>query len=182
MTDPPTSTNSRPFIFMILRATTARYTNTFSLSRASGFSASIFVRQANFVRTMASTTIREKVEQPTWHAPAPPSSVSQLKIYNSLTRTKTVFSPLDPAGRKVTWYCCGPTVYDVGHLGHARNYVTTDILHRILSGYFGYDVQFVQNVTDIDDKVPPPANASLLPGKTTADCCRSFYELDNHTC
>lgn len=138
---------------MILKATTTRHTNSFFFSRRTLLLASFYVRQTKYSRSMASTTIREKVEQPTWHAPASPSSVSQLKIYNSLTRTKTAFSPLDPAGRKVTWYCCGPTVYDVGHLGHARNYVTTDILRRILNGYFGYDVQFVQNVTDIDDKV-----------------------------
>ena len=124
------------------------------------------------------TTIREKVEQPTWHAPITPTSTTQLKIYNSLTRSKTTFIPLDPAGRKATWYCCGPTVYDVGHLGHARNYVTTDILRRILSGYFGYDVQFVQNVTDIDDKVLIVLVATLA----QANIARSYYELDNPTC
>lgn len=61
------------------------------------------------------------------------------------------FIPIN--GRRVTWYCCGPTVYDAGHMGHARNYVSTDISRRILRDYFGYDVFFVQNVTDIDDKV-----------------------------
>lgn len=61
--------------------------------------------------------------------------------------------PIDPGGKKVTWYCCGPTVYDAGHLGHARNYVTTDVLRRIMRDYFGFDVKFVQNVTDVDDKV-----------------------------
>ncbi|RDB28024.1 Cysteine--tRNA ligase [Hypsizygus marmoreus] len=48
---------------------------------------------------------------------------------------------------------CGPTVYDASHLGHARNYVTTDILRRIMRDYFGYEVIFVQNVTDVDDKI-----------------------------
>lgn len=60
--------------------------------------------------------------------------------------------PLDKSGKKVTWYCCGPTVYDAAHLGHARNYVTTDVVRRIMRDYFGYDVHFVQNVTDVDDK------------------------------
>ncbi|EDQ90779.1 uncharacterized protein MONBRDRAFT_223, partial [Monosiga brevicollis MX1] len=56
-------------------------------------------------------------------------------------------------GPRVTWYACGPTVYDAAHLGHARSYVSFDILRRILREYFGYDVQFVMNITDIDDKI-----------------------------
>ncbi|EWC47504.1 hypothetical protein DRE_00472 [Drechslerella stenobrocha 248] len=94
---------------------------------------------------------KQKVEQPPWRAPAAYATrlaapEAGLKLYNSLTRTKTSFHPIDGAGKKVTWYCCGPTVYDAGHLGHARNYVTTDVLRRVLEGYFGYDVQFVQNI------------------------------------
>ncbi|KIJ38541.1 hypothetical protein M422DRAFT_781445 [Sphaerobolus stellatus SS14] len=73
-----------------------------------------------------------------------------LKIYNSLTRSKTPFIP--QSGRNVKWYNCGPTVYDASHMGHARNYVTQDYIHRILTDYFGYDVHFVMNITDIDDK------------------------------
>lgn len=80
-------------------------------------------------------------------------TIPPLKLYNSLTRSKSPFVPLDKNGRKITWYCCGPTVYDAGHLGHARNYVTTDILRRIMRDYFQFDVTFVQNVTDVDDKV-----------------------------
>ncbi|CAO3675721.1 unnamed protein product [Umbelopsis ramanniana] len=56
-------------------------------------------------------------------------------------------------GRRVTWYNCGPTVYDASHMGHARTYLTMDIIRRILEDYFKYDVLFVQNVTDIDDKI-----------------------------
>lgn len=51
------------------------------------------------------------------------------------------------------WYSCGPTVYDASHMGHARSYITFDILRRVLSGYFNYDVVYVMNVTDIDDKI-----------------------------
>ncbi|OCK83114.1 hypothetical protein K432DRAFT_291807 [Lepidopterella palustris CBS 459.81] len=90
--------------------------------------------------------------QPPWKAPEsaiPP----KLKIYNSLTRTKNDFVPLDSEGRKVTWYSCGPTVYDDSHLGHARNYVSIDILRRVLAHYFDYDLKFVQNITDVDDKI-----------------------------
>lgn len=61
--------------------------------------------------------------------------------------------PIDPQGNKVTWYACGPTVYDDAHLGHARNYVSTDILRRILKDYFQFDLKFVMNITDVDDKI-----------------------------
>ena len=51
------------------------------------------------------------------------------------------------------WYSCGPTVYDKSHLGHARTYIAFDIQRRLLEDYFGYNVLFVMNITDIDDKV-----------------------------
>ncbi|KAG9117692.1 hypothetical protein FRC07_007353 [Ceratobasidium sp. 392] len=86
-----------------------------------------------------------------------------LKVYNSLTKSKVQMPnniPLPPQtefvpkkGRNVTWYNCGPTVYDSSHMGHARNYLTQDIIRRILTDYFGYDVHFVMNITDIDDKI-----------------------------
>ncbi|KAJ5689386.1 cysteine--tRNA ligase [Penicillium macrosclerotiorum] len=76
-----------------------------------------------------------------------------LKVWNSLTKSKTPFVPIDPAGKKVTWYACGPTVYDDSHLGHARNYVSTDIIRRIMRDYFKFDVNFVMNITDVDDKI-----------------------------
>lgn len=94
-----------------------------------------------------------KVSQPKWVQPE--SKVvgkHVLKLYNSLTRKKEVFVPIS-GGKKVTWYSCGPTVYDAAHMGHARNYVSIDINRRLLQDYFGYDVKFVQNVTDIDDKI-----------------------------
>ncbi|GAM83922.1 hypothetical protein ANO11243_019120 [Dothideomycetidae sp. 11243] len=86
-------------------------------------------------------------------APAVRERLPKLSIYNTLTRSKTPFVPIDPEGRKVTWYVCGPTVYDDAHLGHARNYVSTDIIRRILSDYFKFDVKFVMNITDVDDKI-----------------------------
>ncbi|KAF2204423.1 cysteinyl-tRNA synthetase [Delitschia confertaspora ATCC 74209] len=90
--------------------------------------------------------------QPPWKEPQ--STVSpKLKVWNSLTRTKNDFIPIDGQGKKVTWYSCGPTVYDDAHLGHARNYVTIDILRRVMADYFNYDLKFVQNVTDVDDKI-----------------------------
>ena len=83
--------------------------------------------------------------------PYPPATA--LRILNSLGRQKTAFTPIDPEKKCITWYTCGPTVYDDPHLGHARNAVSLDILRRILRDYFGYTVKFVMNVTDIDDKI-----------------------------
>lgn len=88
--------------------------------------------------------------QPQWY-PQEASESPVLKVYNSLTRTKTEFVPIVP--NHITWYSCGPTVYTHSHMGHARNYVSTDINRRLLQDYFGYNVKFIQNVTDIDDKI-----------------------------
>lgn len=79
-----------------------------------------------------------------------------LRIMNSLTRKKDPFVPMN--GNRVLWYMCGPTVYDLSHLGHARTYLSFDILRRIMSDYYGYDVMMVMNITDIDDKIIDRAN------------------------
>jgi cysteinyl-tRNA synthetase len=73
-----------------------------------------------------------------------------LRLTNTLTRAKAEFVPLQ-AG-KVSIYCCGVTVYDLCHLGHARSYIVWDVLRRYLM-WLGYAVTFVQNYTDIDDKI-----------------------------
>lgn len=87
-------------------------------------------------------------EAPKWKLPPQITSsrAPRLAIWNSLTKMNTPFVPLDPDGRTVTWYCCGPTVYDAGHLGLARNYISTDVIRRIMRDYFGFDVMFVQHV------------------------------------
>ncbi|KAF7191735.1 Cysteine--tRNA ligase [Pseudocercospora fuligena] len=105
--------------------------------------------------------------QPEWRAPPAPSAEVQarlpkLSVYNSLTRTKTPFIPLDKSGKKVTWYACGPTVYDDSHLGHARNYVSQDIIRRIMSDYLGFHINFVMNITDVDDKIILAAREQYL--------------------
>jgi len=69
-----------------------------------------------------------------------------LKLYNSLTRSKDEFKPLVQG--KVGMYVCGPTVYGHAHLGHAKSYISFDILVRYLR-YLGYDVTYVQNITDV---------------------------------
>ncbi|TSA57731.1 cysteine--tRNA ligase, partial [bacterium] len=73
-----------------------------------------------------------------------------MKIYNSLTRSKEEFVPLN--GNTVNIYTCGVTVYDACHIGHARSLYVFDLIRRYLE-YRGYSVNFVRNITDIDDKI-----------------------------
>jgi len=73
-----------------------------------------------------------------------------LRLTNTLTRRVEEFKPIEPG--KVSIYCCGVTVYDLCHLGHARSYIAWDVLRRHLR-WSGYAVTFVQNYTDIDDKI-----------------------------
>jgi cysteinyl-tRNA synthetase len=73
-----------------------------------------------------------------------------LTLYNTLSRKKESFEPIE-AG-KVRMYCCGVTVYDYCHLGHARSYIVWDVVRRYLA-WRGYDVRYIQNFTDIDDKI-----------------------------
>lgn len=78
-----------------------------------------------------------------------------LQIYNTMTRSKEDFEPIAPP--EVTIYNCGPTVYDHFHIGNARNFVVMDMVRRYFE-YAGYKVKFVQNLTDIDDKIINKAN------------------------
>lgn len=79
-----------------------------------------------------------------------------IKIYNTLTRKKEIFESIEK--NKVLMYVCGPTVYDYLHVGNARPYVVFDTVRRYLE-YLGYEVKYVQNFTDIDDKIINRANA-----------------------
>jgi cysteinyl-tRNA synthetase len=75
-----------------------------------------------------------------------------LRFFNTLSRSVQDFVPLDPAGKKVGLYCCGPTVYDFAHIGNWRTFVFSDLVRRYLE-FKGYDVQHVMNITDVDDKI-----------------------------
>ncbi|XP_043497028.1 cysteine--tRNA ligase, cytoplasmic [Polistes fuscatus] len=97
--------------------------------------------------------------QPPWSLPER-KAPTKLYLYNSLTREKEEFIP--QFGNRVLWYSCGPTVYDASHMGHARSYISFDILRRVLSNYFGYDVLYVMNITDIDDKIIKRARQNYL--------------------
>lgn len=78
-----------------------------------------------------------------------------LQIYNTLTKSKSIFKPITP--NKINMYVCGMTVYDYYHVGHARTYVSFDIIRRYIK-YLGYEVNYVRNITDIDDKIIQRAN------------------------
>ncbi|MBI3320923.1 MAG: cysteine--tRNA ligase [Candidatus Omnitrophica bacterium] len=84
-----------------------------------------------------------------------------LRLYNTLSRTLEAFVPLDPEGSKVGIYVCGPTVYDDPHIGHARSAYLFDVLRRYLK-HRGYDVTFVRNVTDVDDKIIEKARQEFV--------------------
>jgi cysteinyl-tRNA synthetase len=76
----------------------------------------------------------------------------ELKLYDTLTREKRVFRPLDPSN--VRMYVCGPTVYDFAHIGNARPVIVFDVLFRLLRHLYGADhVTYVRNITDVDDKI-----------------------------
>ena len=76
--------------------------------------------------------------------------MESLKIYNTLAREKQTFVPIEPG--RVRMYVCGMTVYDYCHVGHARVVVVFDMVQRWLRAS-GYDVTYVRNITDIDDKI-----------------------------
>src|SRR5688500_16456108 len=76
----------------------------------------------------------------------------EFKLYDTLTREKRAFQPLDPA--RVRMYVCGPTVYDFAHIGNARPVIVFDVLFRLLRHVYGADhVTYVRNITDVDDKI-----------------------------
>ena len=93
-----------------------------------------------------------------------------LKLYDTLTRSVKDFEPADPPG--VRLYACGPTVYDHAHIGNYRSFLVYDLLHRYLT-WSGYDVDFVMNLTDVDDKTIAGASEA---GKDVREYTAPFTE------
>src|SRR6476646_9906750 len=80
------------------------------------------------------------------------SFAMELRLYDTLTREKRTFTPIDPA--RVRMYVCGPTVYDFAHIGNARPVIVFDVLFRLLRHVYGEsNVKYVRNITDVDDKI-----------------------------
>lgn len=99
------------------------------------------------------------------------ANLPKIKIYNSLSQQKEVLSPIVPG--KVGLYLCGITVYDLCHIGHARSGMTFDIVVRYLR-WLGYDVNFVRNITDVDDKIIKRANER---GEDSAELSQKFIDV-----
>jgi cysteinyl-tRNA synthetase len=106
----------------------------------------------------------------------------ELRLYDTLTRDKRVFAPIDP--QRVRMYVCGPTVYDFAHIGNARPVIVFDVLFRLLRHVYGADhVAYVRNITDVDDKINAraaqeypdlPLNEAIR--KVTEKTDRQFHE------
>ena len=98
-----------------------------------------------------------------------------MQIYNTLTRQKQEFVPID--GKKVGIYACGPTVYNYIHIGNARPLCVFDVLRRFLK-YRGYDVKYVQNFTDVDDKIIRKANEEGVSASEISEKYIAEYKKD----
>ncbi|MCL1059836.1 cysteine--tRNA ligase [Shewanella gelidimarina] len=103
-----------------------------------------------------------------------------LKLYNTLTRQKEQFVPIQPG--KIGMYVCGVTIYDLCHIGHGRTFVSFDMIVRYLR-YSGYDVNFQRNITDVDDKIIKRANENnescdSLTERLIAEMHRDFDSLN----
>src|SRR3990172_759876 len=97
-----------------------------------------------------------------------------LKIYNTLTKKKEEFKPINPPN--VNMYVCGPTVYDYFHIGNARTFINSDFIRRYLE-YKGYKVKFVMNITDIDDKIIRKSNEEKTSTEqVTEKYIKAFFE------
>jgi len=100
------------------------------------------------------------------------TKMTELRLSNTLSGEKEVFEPLDEDDDRVLLYVCGLTVSDDPHLGHARTWLSFDVLHRYLE-YKGYEVKHVENVTDVDDKI---INRAEEEGKTAAEVAARYAE------
>ena len=97
-----------------------------------------------------------------------------LRLYNTLSRSLDEFEPLEPG--KVLVYGCGPTIYDYPHIGNFRTFIAFDLLHRYLE-WSGYEVKFVTNLTDVDDKtIKGASEKGITIGEYTAPFGEAFLE------
>ena len=98
-----------------------------------------------------------------------------IKLYNSFKRAKEEFKPVEEG--RVKLYVCGVTVYDHCHIGHARSAIVFDVIYRYLKAK-GYDVVFVKNFTDIDDKILRKAAAEGVPWQAVGEKYISSFKED----
>ena len=101
-----------------------------------------------------------------------------LRVYNTLSQEKEEFQPLEPG--RVRMYVCGPTVYDESHVGHARSAVVFDVIYRYLR-FRGFEVTYVRNYTDVDDKIIARANQDGKSAREIAEYYIADYDRDMET-
>src|SRR6267154_788066 len=107
--------------------------------------------------------------------PAGRETLVELRLYDTLSREKRAFAPLDAAN--VRMYVCGPTVYDFAHIGNARPAIVFDVLYRLLRHIHGAEhVTYVRNITDVDDKINDRA-ARDFPGLPLNEAIRKVTEV-----
>jgi len=100
-----------------------------------------------------------------------------LRLYNTLTRTKEDFTPLDP--KNVRMYVCGPTVWDYAHIGNARPVIVFDVLFRLLRQLYGPNhVTYVRNITDVDDKINAKAREEGVPIREVTERTTKQFHTD----
>ena len=105
------------------------------------------------------------------------SFVFPLKLYNTLTRERETFAPIDPA--RVRLYVCGPTVYDYAHIGNARPLIVFDVLYRLLREKYGADhVKYVRNITDVDDKINARAAERNITIRELTEGTNAIFQQD----
>src|ERR1700709_2574116 len=104
------------------------------------------------------------------------SDDQKLRLYNTLTRTKEDFTPIDPAN--VRMYVCGPTVYDFAHIGNARPVIVFDVLFRLLRHLYGdAHLTYVRNITDVEDKINArAAEEGISIRELTERTAKQFHE------
>ena len=103
-----------------------------------------------------------------------------MKIYNTLTKQKEEFIPIEPG--KVKMYVCGPTVYNLIHIGNARPMIVFDTVRRFME-YKGYEVNFVSNFTDVDDKIIKKAleegvDSSVISERYIQECKKDMAAMN----
>ena len=101
----------------------------------------------------------------------------KLRVQNTFTGNKDVFEPSNPD--EVTWYTCGPTVYDDSHMGHARTYISFDILKRIMTDYFGYNVKV--SMADQEWECLPGKHLSFIARHEYHGCRRQNHPQESRT-
>ena len=105
------------------------------------------------------------------------SPTPRLRLYNTLTRAKEDFVPIDPAN--VRMYVCGPTIYDHAHIGNARPIIVFDVLYRLLRHLYGAGhVKYVRNITDVDDKINARAAERGIPIRELTEATNAVFQAD----